>query len=192
MVSSPFSLRREFHLHEAHISTEQRETQEDARLSFAYGDADRTQRDQAQAGQGAKTIDRRRAAEAGALLIKREALSRGRESFPKTVRLTKRSEFLSLSRGGRRIHSPHFLLIRKANNKGKSRLGITVSAKVGKAVIRNRIKRLVREFFRRHRGEISSSQDIIVIARPGSDRLSLETVSKELGEIFVHGEKLRS
>jgi len=115
-------------------------------------------------------------------------LSRGKESFPKAAHLTRRSEFLSLSRGGRRVHTSHFVVISKANNKGQTRLGITVSAKVGKAVIRNRIKRLVREFFRRHRREIPSSQDIVVIARRGLGRLSLETVSKELRGPFVHGE----
>jgi ribonuclease P protein component len=47
---------------------------------------------------------------------------------------------------------------------------------------------LVREFFRRHRKEIPSPQDIVVIARHGSGELSLKTVSMELGRALIHGE----
>jgi ribonuclease P protein component len=183
-----FSLRREFYLHEAHVSTEQCETQEDTRFSCSNGDADRPKGAQTETGQRAKKADSRGATEAGALLNQREALSQGKEGFPKAAHLTRRSEFLSLSRGGQRTHTSHFVVIRKANRKGESRLGITVSAKVGKAVVRSRIKRLVREFFRRYRCEISVPQDIVVIARPGSDQLSFEAVSQELKEAFVHGE----
>lgn len=175
-------------MHEAHVSAEQCETQEDAWFSGPDGDADRPKGAQTEAGQGAKEIDGRSAAETGPLLSARESLSRGKESLPKGARLTRRSEFLGLSRVGRRVHTPHFVVIRKANNQGQTRLGITVSAKVGNAVIRNRIKRLVREFFRRHRREIPSPQDIVVIARSGSERLSLETVSKELRGPLVYGE----
>ncbi|MFQ5541790.1 MAG: ribonuclease P protein component, partial [Candidatus Binatia bacterium] len=76
-------------------------------------------------------------------------MSQGRERFPKRTHLTRRSDFLSLSRGGRTVYTPHFIVISKANDRRVDRLGITVSAKVGKAVVRNRVKRLLREFYRR-------------------------------------------
>ena len=108
-------------------------------------------------------------------------MAEGGEGFPKRARLTRRSEFLNLSREGKKAHTSHFVVISKANSKATSRLGLTVSAKVAKAVARNRVKRLVREFFRRHRAKISAHQDIVVIARKGAEKLSLEGVAGELG-----------
>ncbi len=71
------------------------------------------------------------------------------------------------------------------NDKGESRLGITVSAKVGKAVVRNRIKRRLREFFRRHRREIPLHQDVVIIARKGAERLSLGDVTGEVAGALI-------
>lgn len=113
-------------------------------------------------------------------------LSQGGERFPKRARLTRRSEFLNLSREGEKIHTSHFVVISKTNEKGEDRLGITVSARVGKAVTRNRIKRLLREFFRRHRREIPLHQDIVIIARKGAGELSLDEVTEELKGAFTY------
>lgn len=110
----------------------------------------------------------------------------GGERFPKSARLTRRSEFLSLSRGGRKFHTPHFVVISKTNDKEENRLGVTVSARVGKAVVRNRIKRLLREFFRRHHHEIPSHQDILIIARREAGELSLDQVTGELRGAFTN------
>jgi ribonuclease P protein component len=63
---------------------------------------------------------------------------------------------------------------------GQSRLGITVSRRVGDAVARNRIKRLVREFFRHNQTRIRPAQDVIVIARPGADGATYTDVQREL------------
>ena len=108
-----------------------------------------------------------------------------RESFPKTARLRKRPEFQRLSRTGKKVHSSNFVVISKTNDKGETRLGITVSAKVGNAVVRNRIKRLVREFFRRRRHELAPGLDILVIARKSASDLSLSLVEKEIGQSLM-------
>jgi ribonuclease P protein component len=105
---------------------------------------------------------------------------RGREKFPKSARLRKRPEFVSLSRTGRKVHSPNFIVISKRNERGESRLGITVSGKIGNALVRNRIKRLVREFFRRRRHEWFPASDIVVIARKGAAALCSDLIQKEL------------
>ncbi|MGE5820632.1 MAG: ribonuclease P protein component [Deltaproteobacteria bacterium] len=105
---------------------------------------------------------------------------RGREKFPKSARLKKRPEFVSLSRTGKKVHSPNFIVIRKSNEHGENRLGITVSSKVGNAAVRNRIKRLVREFFRRRRHEWLPASDIVVIARKGAAALCSDLIQKEL------------
>ena len=112
--------------------------------------------------------------------------SQPEEKFPKRARLKRRSEFLNVSRAGKKTFAPHFIIIGKINDQGESRLGITVSAKVGKAVIRNRIKRQLREFFRRHRREIRLHQDIIIIARRGAEKLSSQELTREIREALIH------
>lgn len=112
-------------------------------------------------------------------------MSQGREKFPKGARLTKRSEFLSLSRGGRKVTTRHFIVISKANDRKINRMGVTVSAKVGGAVVRNRIKRLLREFFRTRQNSILLHRDLLIIARKGAGGLSQVEVTRELEEVFV-------
>ena len=112
-------------------------------------------------------------------------LSRGGAKFPKQARLRKRPEFLSLSRWGKKIYSPHFLIITKPNERGEARLGVTVSSKVGNAVVRNRVKRLLRECFRRHRHQIVPNQDVLIIARKAAVNLSWYEVESEIRDILI-------
>jgi len=56
----------------------------------------------------------------------------------------------------------------RRNRRGESRLGITVSTKVGKAVVRNRVRRRLREIYRLHKAEIKSGFDVIIVARAKS------------------------
>lgn len=108
------------------------------------------------------------------------------ERFPKTARLRKRREFLSLSRTGKKVHGRHFVVISKKIAGLERRLGITVSGKVGNSVVRNRIKRLVRENFRRHREEILTGTDVLVIARPSAKGLSYAEIATELQKGLTH------
>ena len=104
----------------------------------------------------------------------------GSERFPKTARLRKRPQFLNLSRTGSKFQSAHFVVISNSNDVDESRLGITVSGKVGNSVVRNRIKRQVREFFRRHRAELPQATDFLIIARSGAATLAGELIASEL------------
>ena len=84
-----------------------------------------------------------------------------------------------MSDDGRKIHSGNFLLIWKDSALPAARIGITVSRKVGNAVVRNRIKRLVREFFRQNK-EIFSPCDYNIIAKRGAAFLKFNQISLEL------------
>ncbi len=86
-------------------------------------------------------------------------------SFTKADRLLKRREFIALANSGRRIQNEYFIAVFSPGCHGRSRLGITVTKKVGGAVKRNRIKRLVREFFRLNRQSLSGEWDINIIAK---------------------------
>ncbi|PLY01594.1 MAG: ribonuclease P protein component [Desulfuromonas sp.] len=104
--------------------------------------------------------------------------------FPKSLRLLKRSEFQQTWRQGRKKHTPHFIVVIHRHGGETSRLGITASRKTGNAVARNRIKRLVREFFRTQFSFLNEGADISVIAKQGAARLDYAAVRCELGGLF--------
>ncbi len=92
------------------------------------------------------------------------------------------SDFRRVSRLGRRFETKYFLIFRLDRGDGvrAARLGITVTRKVGGAVRRNRIKRLVREWFRHRQAELESC-DLVVIAKRGLPaRLSALEVGVDL------------
>ncbi|HEX7534738.1 MAG TPA: ribonuclease P protein component [Syntrophales bacterium] len=102
------------------------------------------------------------------------------QSFGKHVRISKRRDYLTVYQQGVRSHSEHFTIVVCKNEMGISRLGITVSKKVGSAVQRNRIRRLVREFFRLNRSRLSTPQDIVIIAKRNITTLAYQDVCTEL------------
>jgi len=108
----------------------------------------------------------------------------GDYSFPKTERLLGRADFLKLSRSGQKRQTRYFIAAMLRDESGTTRLGITVSKRVGNAVERNRIKRIVREYYRLNRDLISVKRDINIIARKYVASLSNQEVRDELGKLF--------
>ena len=106
-------------------------------------------------------------------------------SFPKNERLLNREDFVNLNRFGKRYRSTHFTVIFRHNGLGINRLGITVSKKTGNAVVRNRVKRRVREFFRLHKKDFPQGYEIAVIANNGAGDLIFREIKEELGEIIL-------
>jgi ribonuclease P protein component len=89
------------------------------------------------------------------------------ERFPRKARIVRSSDYQALYRSGRKVHSERFVLFVRDNGIDHHRLGITVSRKVGCSPVRNRIKRLFREIFRRLSAEIPNRLDIVVNAKAG-------------------------
>lgn len=87
------------------------------------------------------------------------------ERFPWRLRIVKSSDFRSLYNTGRRCDAGKFVLFGRPNSLGYHRLGLTVSRKVGGAVVRNRVKRLFREIFRRSSTGIPRHFDFVVNAK---------------------------
>ena len=61
------------------------------------------------------------------------------------------------------------------------RLGVTVSKRVGNAVVRNRVKRRIREWFRSEREHLDPTMDLVVIGRSPAAPLSGREISRQLG-----------
>jgi ribonuclease P protein component len=86
--------------------------------------------------------------------------------FPKSARVRKRREYQRVQSGGRRLSLEHFVLVlRTRDDANGPRLGIAASRKVGCAVVRNRVRRLVREAFRSTRDLFPDDVDVVVIVK---------------------------
>jgi len=104
-------------------------------------------------------------------------------TFPKAARLRKRAEFLRLVSAQHKTTVRGFLVVWSENNLQTARLGITASKKIGCAVVRNRVKRYLREFFRHNRSAMVAV-DINVIARRESAQMTYEDTVRELNKAF--------
>jgi ribonuclease P protein component len=134
-------------IHEADLSTEPIEAQAAPWISRPHANEGRPQGAEQAPSQGP------------------EAALRLSQSPPRIGFLKKRADFLAL-RSGDRAHAPSFLVVRRRRGDGDSsvRFGLTVTKKLGGAVVRNRIRRRLREAARRAEGA-EPGCDYLLIAR---------------------------
>ena len=79
--------------------------------------------------------------------------------------LTRRRDFDLVFKEGVTLASRNLVIYARPNELSLSRLGLSVSRKIGKAVTRNRVKRLLREAMRKLSGDFSVHYDFVLIAR---------------------------
>ncbi len=108
-----------------------------------------------------------------------------KEGLSKKERIRKNKEFAKVFKEGKKLWINSILLIIYApNDLGYRRLGIVVSKKIKKATQRNKVKRWIRELFRRNKDWFPESCDVIIIPHPNLINLSykelLEKVKREL------------
>ncbi len=105
-------------------------------------------------------------------------MQRNAADLPKSLR---RSDFLRATRQGRRLATRFFIVfVSDRDDNGPTRLGITVTRKVGNAVFRNRIKRVVREWFRHRSYELGACDLIVIAKRDIPHAIALGTVTPDL------------
>lgn len=92
----------------------------------------------------------------------------------------RRAEFEAVYRGGARVSSGQFVVFYRANGAARSRFGISVKKALGGAVVRNRIRRRIREILRRNSVEISPGWDVVIHPRRSVARASFAPLQAEL------------
>ena len=108
---------------------------------------------------------------------------KGTARFSKAARLRHRQEFLRAQAQGKRFHTRHFGVTLAPMAEGHPRLGLVATRRMGKAVQRNRVKRLLREFFRRHQTGLPAF-DLVIMAKKGASALGYYQVEEELGRLL--------
>ena len=103
------------------------------------------------------------------------------ERLPPESRLRRRADYLRCYRTGRRRHGAVAIVYFVPNQLGHPRLGITASRKVGKAVVRQRLKRRIREVYRRwqDRGRLPAL-DLVVHLKPEAGKSDFPAMRAEL------------
>jgi ribonuclease P protein component len=102
----------------------------------------------------------------------------------KAQKILKRPEYLLLSQSGKKTQDAFFIIIYTKSASGSPRLGITVSKRVGNAAVRNRVKRLVREWFRLYRAGWDGCWDVNVIAKKKTANLSFQEAALSLEKMI--------
>ena len=106
------------------------------------------------------------------------------EGLRKEERLRRQADLEIIAKEGIRRHTKNFVIIARRNDQGFSRLGAVASKKLGEAVERNRVKRLVREFFRRNKDKLSPSTDYVIVGKKGAQDLQYAHVVAELSALL--------
>ncbi len=103
------------------------------------------------------------------------------QSLPKERRLRKRAEFQQVYQEGVRIPGRYFaLFFRQTDADALGRFGLTVSRKVGKAVVRTRVKRLLRESMRQSWDRLPAGSEAVFHAWPAISEAELGAVQSEV------------
>lgn len=96
------------------------------------------------------------------------------------MRLKKSRDFRRVQGRGRKIRQPNLMLLVLPGQGSCTRIGLTVSRRVGNAVVRNRVKRWLREGLRHRYPEISGHWDVVVIAHPSAAAADQAEISRQL------------
>jgi len=100
--------------------------------------------------------------------------------FPKSARLTRDSEFQKMRREGQSFHGRFIVLsVLKNLPSAEVRVGLITSRRVGGAVVRNRVRRRLREIVRTARPHIVAGTWLTVVARQAAARATLQLLAAE-------------
>ena len=108
------------------------------------------------------------------------------ERFPKEERLRNRRDYLRVERyKTARLVTYHLIILIAPNNLNHARIGITASKKTGNAVARNRLKRCLREIYRKNKPLFRPGSDYVLIVRARAAIPEQAVLLKELKEALT-------
>ena len=96
--------------------------------------------------------------------------------------IKKNSDFQAIYRTAKSYANRQLVMYVRKTENTQSRIGISVSKKVGNSVVRHHLVRLVRESFRLHKDEIETGLDIVVVAR----QMAKESDFKKIESAYLH------
>lgn len=102
----------------------------------------------------------------------------------KKYRIRKNSEFRVVYKKGKSFANKLLVLYIFRNVKKLNRTGVSVSKKVGKSVIRNRVRRLIKESYRLNNTNLKQGYDLVFIARNSAKNRSFIEIEKAMLELF--------
>ncbi|HIJ64751.1 MAG TPA: ribonuclease P protein component [Candidatus Hydrogenedentes bacterium] len=115
----------------------------------------------------------------------------GQHKFPRHERLTRKRDFAeAYARGAKRVGRDFIGYVVRREGQGR-KFGCAVSRKIGGAVVRNRVKRYLREAYRTHRNEFADDAHLVVVARPSAAKLSYHQCEAAMKRLFRQGAGLR-
>ncbi|MCT4633327.1 MAG: ribonuclease P protein component [Firmicutes bacterium] len=93
-------------------------------------------------------------------------------------------QFNNVYRNGTSIVNRNLVMYYLKNDLGYNRLGISISKKVGKSVVRNRVRRLIRENYRLNVGNLLDGYDIVIVSRVRSKDSDYHEINKAMLNLF--------
>ena len=106
------------------------------------------------------------------------------QSFPKSLRLLRRPDFRKVYEEGRRRSVRICTIFFRSNGLAITRLGITTPAALGNSVVRNRIRRRLREVYRLNQSQIPPGWDVVVNPRPPVAAMPMAALTREFIRLF--------
>jgi ribonuclease P protein component len=102
-----------------------------------------------------------------------------------TAPLKKNRDFENIYKNGQSVACRYLVLYTCPNDGCRNRLGVSVSRKVGSAVVRNRLKRRVRESYRAVEAGVKRGYDFVVIARVSAGKLSVNAMYGKINQSLL-------
>ena len=106
------------------------------------------------------------------------------QRFAKSDRVLTRGLFRQIYDEGHKFRAKYFIGFVKPNSREVSRIGITVTKRIGNSVLRNRSRRLVREVFRKNKWRVPPGVDIVINVKGGLADAGFDELEKDFVEFL--------